>query len=128
MKKIFFAALSVGFAVMASQGEACSYFIDELAAKNRLVAAVATEHGATLDALDIQAIDGFCWYESKSTPMCPDEITYKARIAFSLKGSATGPIHLVNVTEIDSWEDHGYKTYAFASSAALPVCTTAAPF
>lgn len=47
----------------------------------------------------------FSYYESKPTPMCPEEMTYEATINVYFKSGMTKCYADVKVTKVESWKD-----------------------
>lgn len=50
-------------------------------------------------------ISSFRFYESKSTPMCPEELTYEAKIKVSYKDNTMKCTMALFVKKVESWKE-----------------------
>lgn len=111
-KKLILSALLV-LGVQQS-AEACSYVINDVGAKNDLAAAALTHLGVTIDKLHSTEVSQYRWFESKPTPMCPEEITYEStyKLGYELS-SLVGCSATVKVTKIEPWKPGKRTEYKF---------------
>lgn len=90
--------------------EACSYYINEIQKKNELTAAAASHLQLELSVVSKNSVESFSWVESKPTPMCPEELTYRALVTLEYEDpTATFPrpcVSQMTVVKIEDWKTH----------------------
>lgn len=111
-KKILLSAVLV--LGIQQRANACTYLINDIGAKNDLAAAALTHLGVSIDQLRNTEVSEYRWFESKPTPMCPDEITYESTFKFGYElSSLVGCSASVKVTKIDPWGNGKLSQYKF---------------
>ncbi len=119
-KKLLLSVL-LGLGVQHS-ADACSYVINDIGAKNDLAAAALTHLGVNIDQLNHTEVSQYRWFESKPTPMCPEEITYESTFKFGYElSSLVGCSASVKVTKIEPWKAGKKPSYQFDVVSA-PSC------
>jgi len=103
MKFLFFTLLVSIIVVQSNVSMACSYVIDE-PKKIEELQRVALANLGEKDVMAVQAY-GFSYFESKPTPMCPDELTYEASYDVVYKYGLNKCFATVKVKKIESWID-----------------------
>ena len=109
ISRILLKIATVGFfSTLSAQAFACSYWVDNLAEKNVLMGAVATHLKVSLEHTQDLRVTEYKWWESISTPMCPEELTFEAKVTIDWTPPDTESEMLckatVFVTRIDSWK------------------------
>lgn len=110
MKNSKIAVLSIlgALTIQNSTAEACSYYINEVQKRNELIAAAASHKNLELTDVKKVAIADFQWFESKPTPMCPEELTYVATVSLKyVDNTATFPRSCttnLKATKIENWK------------------------
>ncbi len=95
----------------SSHALACSYVVDDLATKNELAAKALTELEIDItDDVSI-AISDYNWWESKPTPMCPEELTFTATVTVGHNQC----FQTVKVTKVSPWTGQP-ETFSFEVS------------
>jgi hypothetical protein len=96
---------------------ACSYYINETAVKNDLGAKLLTELKISIDDVTSVEVSDFSFFESKSTPMCPDEMTYLSTFQISFNNAsdplAKGCVAIAKVTKVEPWVEGLETTYSY---------------
>jgi hypothetical protein len=117
-----YASLAALFVAFATPASACSYYINELAEKNDLMAAVASNLNVSVAEVESIEITNYSFFESISTPMCPEEITHLGTVEISYVDPTTQyNCHaVINVTKKDNWKSH-LETLEFVGQ---PTCRT----
>ena len=117
--KVMHAVVGVALSCAASfatQASACTYFVDNQAAENDLAAAAVSHLGASLAYVEDLSIDHFRWFESISTPMCPQELTFEATVTVTYQNNlGTFPEDCkatVSVVRVDDWTTN-IETFTF---------------
>ena len=120
---LFIASMALG-ATLASPALACTYYINQIEKKNELMAASASLLKVSLEDTKQLEVRGFSFYESKPTPMCPAEMTYKGVVSMTyMDTTALRPTQcsvVLEVKKIEDWVSH-IEQYEFDS--AQPACT-----
>lgn len=113
------AILSLGVIFGSHAADACSYTIDQAAMKKELETVVAAGlKGVTkVSAVTTE----FSYYESKPTPMCPEEMTYNAKVSVRYGTGATRCQEDFSIKKIESWSATGENVYT-VSGSRLPRC------
>ncbi len=114
MKKLsmLFGAFLTLALVNTNYANACSYQIDEAKTTVELKKiALASLGGSKILS---SSVSGFSFFESKPTPMCPEELTYNAVVTASYQyGLNTCTVEL-SVKKVESWGDSDQDTYTVA--------------
>ncbi len=103
--------------------QACSYYIDKAKKSNELQKVVL----ASLGEVRIQSVSvkDFSFFESKPTPMCPEEMTYNATVAVTYKPANQNSSELcsgdITIKKIEPWTKSGVDTYSVSGKKAV-VC------
>ena len=118
MTKIL-AILSLGVIFGSQAADACSYTVDQAAMKKELETVVAAGlKGVTkVSAVTTE----FSYYESKPTPMCPEEMTYTAKVSVRYRTGETRCQEEFNIKKIESWSPSGESVYTL-SKGIFPRC------
>jgi hypothetical protein len=75
--KIFLSSVAMYLGISSAPASACSYFINTLAVGNELGAQGLTHLGVSLGEVRSAKVTDLRYWESISTPMCPEEMTYE---------------------------------------------------
>jgi hypothetical protein len=104
--------------IISSQVYGCRYVIDEKAVSKELMSVGLSNVTGGVDTVKIinSNVIKFDFFESISTPMCPKEMTYKAKVqvSFEQKSSYSYPQFcsgVVEVTKIEPWDSLEADTY-----------------
>ncbi len=118
---IFFASV-LSF---ASKSHACTYMVDELGKKNELASYFLTTMNIGIDEVFSKVtkleIKDFSFFESKSTPMCPEEMTYSAQIEMAYFDNGYCFANTV-VTLVEGWGEDSYRYFKVDNPAGGPNC------
>jgi hypothetical protein len=96
---------------------ACTYFINEITAKKELTAVVEATLKAGNDNASVEAeIVSFKWFESISTPMCPEELTFEAELnvrkqIIHSSGYRQTCMGTVNIVKTEDWKTYNSDSY-----------------
>jgi hypothetical protein len=124
MKKIINLILASSTMIFSLTAFPCSYFINEVAAQNDLIASASTELQAGLQDWKSISLKSFRWYESISTPMCPEEMTFEATVMFEYKTSGVADCYqTISVKRVDNWTNQD-QTYTFGNRVLSGACVT----
>lgn len=118
MTKIL-AILSLGVIFGSQAADACSFTVDQAAMKKELETVVAAGlKGVTkVSAVTTE----FSYYESKPTPMCPEEMTYTAKVSVRYGAGETRCQEEFSIKKIESWSPSGENVYT-VSGGKFPRC------
>lgn len=113
MKLLILNALAISTALTtANVSQACTYFVNDIAAKNDMAAHLLTDLRITLDQLRTSVTSDYSWHESISTPMCPEELTYTATFDLGYELSdLVGCGAKAKVTKVEPWVRGSDATY-----------------
>jgi hypothetical protein len=95
---------------MTSHVLACRYYVNEKANKETMRAVLLASIEGGSDEIKAEAsLTTYTWFESISTPMCPEELTHKASFDVVKKIMTPGAymqscVGKVKVTKIDDWK------------------------
>ncbi len=113
------AILSLGLIFGSQAADACSYIIDEAEMKRELETVVAAGlKGVTKVSV---VTTEFSFYESKPTPMCPEEMTYTAKVSVRYGMGETRCQEEFSIKKIESWSPPGENVYT-VSGGKFPRC------
>lgn len=111
-------------AVFSSQAIACSYYINQVEKKNELMAAAASHLNVSLEDTTQFKVRGFNFFESKPTPMCPEEMTYNLTFDLAyMDTTALRPTQCSVTLEAKKIEDWKKNVEHFEFGSAQPTCT-----
>ncbi len=118
---------------LATRASACMYQVDEVKQKNDLITQVlsAAHLDLTKDMKRISSINvqDFKFWESISTPMCPDEMTYQGKVViyFVAPDKRTECMIRSVVTKIETWNRDGSPSpisFEFENGVPETTCLT----
>lgn len=125
LAKIIAGGALVSSLLAASGALACSYYIDEAKIKSDLAAKVVEHFNLSEQNVTATNVTKFNWWESKPTPMCPEELTYEATVSVSFVSDDAlthGCTAIAKVTKVEPWTpEHKPATYTFDTLQA-PTC------
>jgi len=103
MKKISFIVLSVTLILLSKSAHACRYVIEKTKKIDELQR-VALANFADKKNLSVQNYS-FSYFESKPTPMCPEELTYEASYNVVYTDNSSKCFADIKVKKVESWTD-----------------------
>lgn len=109
MKKVFITAIAMWGLTVANSANACTYKIDE-AVKSAELQKVALSSLGNITVLS-SSVSNFSFFESKPTPMCPEELTYNGVVTASIKYLQSTCIVKLDVKKVESWSESDLDTY-----------------
>lgn len=109
MKTSIISVIAFCCLVGASVANACSYHIDEVkkSAELQSVAVASLGEAKVLTT----AVSKFSFFESKPTPMCPDEMTYNAVVTASFEQNGRICTVELAVKKVEPWAKSDLDTY-----------------
>jgi hypothetical protein len=110
MKSFMFLVVSLGITLTANLANACSYAINEVK-KSAELQSVAL---GSIDGEKIlsSAVSKFSYFESKPTPMCPDELTYNAIVSATYEVGMNVCSVELKIKKVESWTTNDLDTYS----------------
>ena len=107
-----------------SNASACSYQIDEKAKKAELTEVAKASLGLVkTDKFYGAEVTDFKFWESKPTPMCPEELTYELTSTLRFKKGMNDCLADLKVVKIEPWNNNqGAKDVYEVSGRASTVC------
>jgi hypothetical protein len=122
----FIRVLTVVSAVSSGAALACSYYIDPVAVKNDLAAATLTKLKVNIEDVTKVKFTDFGFFESKPTPMCPEEMTYFGTIRVNFTNVqdplTKGCTAEVKVTKVATWSPQGVPDKTTFEVLQSPTC------
>lgn len=116
MRKISFVVLSVALILLSKSAHACSYIIEKTKKIDELQK-VALANLSDKKNLSVQNYS-FSYFESKPTPMCPEELTYEASYHVVYNDNPSKCFADIKVKKVESWiDDLSVYTVTGANSA-----------
>ena len=102
---VLFSVATIVALTISPKSFACSYFINPIAVENELGALGLTNLEVPLSELRSIEFSNVRWWESVSTPMCPEEMTYEASFQVKWQKKASKEIcsAAVKVTKTEPW-------------------------
>ncbi len=99
-----------------NSAKACSYYIDQVKKTAELEkVALATLEGSTILS---STVNSFSFFESKPTPMCPEELTYNATFAVNYNDGLNNCIAELKIKKVESWSALDEDNYTVSGRKA----------
>ena len=108
MKNFVWIALASGLSLAASNAQACTYRVDSAQISNELLQIGRAQFSKGLTS---SSVKNFSYFESKPTPMCPEEMTYTATVTIEQETSNSICRGDVQVKKVDPWTDEDVVRY-----------------
>lgn len=99
---------------------ACMYVIDE-AKKSAELKAVALASLGDVTVINSD-VSNFKFFESKPTPMCPEEMTYTAEVAATFRRGTDACIVRLSVKKVEPWKNSDLDVYSITGRDSSEDC------
>lgn len=122
MKQIINLFIATSTMIFSLTAFPCSYYINEVAVQNDLIANASTELKMGLYDWKSISVESFKWYESISTPMCPEEMTFEGTFTFEYKTSGVVDCFTtIDVKLVSSWKSDS-QVYSYSNRIMSGSC------